>query len=305
MLSILIPTYNYNVTSLVKELHNQAINLYIDFEIIVMEDGSQYFVEENENINKLTNCRHIILEENIGRAAVRNKLAEEAKYDHLLFLDCDAKICSEHFIEKYLVFCKETSLVVIGGRIYEQENNLDNFSLMRKYGIIREQNTLENLKNRKKYPVLTTPNFLISKELFLKTKFDEIFSGYGHEDTIFGIKLVRNEATFFYIDNPVVHIGLETNEKFIKKTENGLKNLYNIYLSADYPEIKQLSKVLSIYLKINKIKLSKIFCFIYKHFNQNIKKRLIYSLNPSLFLFDFYKLLFLCDYSFKNDKMTE
>ena len=34
MLSILIPTYNYNVFSLVKELVDQTSKLNIDFEII-------------------------------------------------------------------------------------------------------------------------------------------------------------------------------------------------------------------------------------------------------------------------------
>ena len=44
MLSILIPTYNYNITRLVVDLHQQALDTYVDFEIIVIEDGSTLFV---------------------------------------------------------------------------------------------------------------------------------------------------------------------------------------------------------------------------------------------------------------------
>ena len=85
MLSILIPTYNYNITPLVGELHKQAISLNIIFEILVMEDGSTLFVEENQEIGKLEHCKHILLTENIGRSAIRNKLADSAKHQFLLF----------------------------------------------------------------------------------------------------------------------------------------------------------------------------------------------------------------------------
>ncbi|HEY5592189.1 MAG TPA: glycosyltransferase, partial [Paludibacter sp.] len=107
MISILIPTYNYNITRLVADLHQQALETYVDFEIIVMEDGSKLYVEENKAVNDFEFCRQIVLSKNIGRSAVRNKLADEAKYDHLLFMDCDAEVCSEHYVEKYVAFCKE------------------------------------------------------------------------------------------------------------------------------------------------------------------------------------------------------
>ena len=99
MISILIPTYNYNITRLVTDLHQQAVDTCVDFEIIVMEDGSTRFVEKNKFVNDVEFCRHIVLKENIGRSAVRNSLADEAKYGHLLFLDCDAEVCSSRFVK--------------------------------------------------------------------------------------------------------------------------------------------------------------------------------------------------------------
>ncbi|MBP8782815.1 MAG: glycosyltransferase, partial [Paludibacter sp.] len=39
MLSILVPIYNHNVTQLITDLHRQATDQFIDFEIIVFEDG--------------------------------------------------------------------------------------------------------------------------------------------------------------------------------------------------------------------------------------------------------------------------
>jgi glycosyltransferase involved in cell wall biosynthesis len=64
MLSILIPTYNYDCTHLVSDLHQQADLLGIDYEIIVADDASpiSLYKEKNREINALPHCRLIELE---------------------------------------------------------------------------------------------------------------------------------------------------------------------------------------------------------------------------------------------------
>jgi glycosyltransferase involved in cell wall biosynthesis len=292
MLSILIPTYNYNITFLVADLHQQAMDTYIDFEIIVMEDGSTLFVEENKKINEFKFCRHIVLDENVGRSAIRNKLADEAKYDHMLFLDCDAKVSSTHFVEKYISFCKE-ECIVLGGRIYDEDNTYPQFSLITKYGKERERNDNRNLIYREKKPMFTTPNFLISTSIFNKIRFDETIKGYGHEDTIFGIKLHQMQINFIFIDNPVIHIGLENNETFILKTKSAIRNLLSLYQSGKYPSLVNESKLLHHYMIFKKLHFTGILAFKYKLLHRIIQRQLCSS-HPSLFLFDIYKLMFLC-----------
>ena len=95
MLSILIPTYNYNIFPLVTELVNQAKVLKIEFEIITIDDGSNQFQIENHKINHLENCSYTVLSNNIGRSSIRNLLAKKAKFKWLLFLDADG-ICGFH-----------------------------------------------------------------------------------------------------------------------------------------------------------------------------------------------------------------
>lgn len=289
MLSVLIPVYNYHVVRLVEDLHQQAMDTFVDFEIIVIEDGSTQFLEENRTVGNLVNCNYSVLEKNVGRATVRNLLADKAKYNHLLFLDCDALIPNQSFINKYLSFCHE-EIVVLGGRIY-QDCKDPKYSLLRKYGENKERNSLTNEEQRKKFPMFTTPNFLISKKIFDKVRFDENIVGYGHEDSVFGIHLQRLGVTYNFIDNPVIHIGLETNDVFLEKTENALENLYELYLSGKYKELETQSKLLSFYLKLNKYKLSRFTSFLYVVFGRMLKKHLI-GKNPSLFLFDLYKLLY-------------
>ena len=101
MLSILIPTYNCDCTRLVKELYSQAEHADVDYEIIVADDASPMVEHKmkNREINALPHCRLIELEENIGRARIRNRLADEARHEWLLFMDADAEVISDDFIE--------------------------------------------------------------------------------------------------------------------------------------------------------------------------------------------------------------
>ena len=57
---------------------------------------------------------------------------------------------------------------------------------------------------------------------FKKISFNERLSGYGHEDTLFGYELNKNNIQIHHIDNPVLNGHLDTNEAFLLKTEEGL-----------------------------------------------------------------------------------
>ncbi len=291
MLSILIPVYNYNITCLINELYKQAKETLADFEILVFEDGSKLFVEENKKIEKLENCIYKVLEQNIGRSAIRNRLADMAKYDHLLFLDCDAYIGSPHFIEKYEAFCHE-ECIVIGGTEYDPDEKNSDFSLRLKYGRKREaRHANERDKNN-----FATFNFLISKSIFNKIRFDETLKDYGHEDMLFGYMLKQLHYELIQIENPVIHKGLDSNSAFLRKTEIATENLYKLHVSGKYPFLSQESKLLSHYLKLKKLHLVALAALKF-NFIKNILQKNLTGKNPSLTYFDFYKLLYLCKLS--------
>ena len=117
-LSILIPTYNNVCLELVRDLQAQASILSstndFEYEILVADDGStdKNTIEKNCEINELDNCRYIERKENIGRAAIRNFLAKEAKYLWLLFLDSDLKLDNSDFIRNYML---SKGNVIVGG----------------------------------------------------------------------------------------------------------------------------------------------------------------------------------------------
>jgi len=288
MLAILIPTYNFNITRLATELHRQAMDQSIDFEIIVMEDGSEKWIKENKLIGELANCKHIILEDNTGRSAIRNKLADKAKFDHLLFMDCDAEVCSSDFIQKYLPFCNK-ECVVIGGTAYDPKEKNPDFSLRLKYGRVRETRTAsERGKNN-----FSTFNFLISKSIFNQVRFDESIRGYGHEDMLFGHQLHQLGYEYIQIENPLIHKGLDDNRTFLSKTEEGTRNLFLLYQTGRYPFLADESKLLNTYIRIYKSGLTRLFALKFD-LTSHLLRRLLSGKSPSLLLYDWYKLLFLC-----------
>ncbi len=302
MLSILIPVYNYKIVSLVKELHRQAVELNIIFEILVMEDGSNLLVEKNKEIDKLEHCRHIVLSRNIGRSAIRNKLADSAKHQFLLFADCDAEVQNVNFIANYLPFCKDDA-VVIGGTAYDANNHDPAYSLRLKYGRNREAN-INYLSTQKGYENFTTFNFLIDKRVFNKVRFDEKITGYGHEDTLFGHALHEQGYSFQRINNPLIHKGLDDNESFLQKTIESAKNLYLLYISGKYPFLSEESKLLRTFIKLKQFKLVRLMSLKLK-LSKRILERNLKSKHPSLFYYDIYKLAWICYFHVHADKLSD
>ena len=73
MLSILIPTKDYNCRILVEALSRQGELLAVPYEILLGEDGSSCEgVELNRPLSGLPGCRIIEYKENQGRARIRN-----------------------------------------------------------------------------------------------------------------------------------------------------------------------------------------------------------------------------------------
>jgi glycosyltransferase involved in cell wall biosynthesis len=81
MLSILIPTYNFDYTALARELQRQITASGFTAEVIVMDDASpcHELRTANEAINELPQCRLVQLPHNVGIARIRNLLADEAR----------------------------------------------------------------------------------------------------------------------------------------------------------------------------------------------------------------------------------
>lgn len=139
--------------------------------------------------------------------------------------------------------------------------------------------------------------FAIKKEVFETIKFNESLAGYGYEDSVFAFELRKNNISILHIENPVIHLNLENNEAFIKKSELALQNLLRFYETGVIDA--NTVKILKTYVTLKSCNLlfgAQWFFTIYKNgLLKNLK-----SANPSLLFFDLYRLGYLSSIKTQN-----
>lgn len=290
MLSILIPVYNYNVYPLVSELQKQCIDCGIAFEILCQDDASQSSLNAfNENINALSNCSFVSLKENLAHRENRNSLAEQAKFDYLLFIDGDSIIIHDNFIKKHIDNLHDFD-VVYGGRLHPEKCPSDNQKLRWKYGRFIEDKSAKNRK-KKPYQSLLFNNTLIKKDCFNKVKFDKDRKKYGHDDTQLSYQLSLLKSKINHIENPVEHGDIDTNSIYLNKTKEALENLISLY-EEEKIDI-EFVRLIQLYYFLKKTKLSLPISKLFPLF-ENLLLKNLKGKNPSLFIFNVFRVGFIC-----------
>ncbi|NND04849.1 MAG: glycosyltransferase family 2 protein [Saprospiraceae bacterium] len=276
MISILIPIYNYDIRPLIAALTEQAGLVERPYEINCIDDGSAWqYRKENKSVSNLANVRYKELSTNVGRSRIRNLLAEQARFDHLLFLDCDGMPIHQNYLATYLNHLPSDQILV-GGRQYESNPPPPSQVLHWKVGTKRESKLDVGFQSN---------NFLIKREIFLDIKFDELLIGYGHEDTLFGHELRFKDLKICHIENPVVHLGLESSEIFLKKQEEAIENL--VRLHSKYPGIH--TKLSNFAAKIERYELASIYRSWFQTMQSKLRAHLV-GQRPSLVALDLYKV---------------
>ena len=225
VISVLIPVYNFDVRPLVESLARQCSALELPWEIVCLDDGStEAFRSMNRSLQAIPGVRYEELPQNVGRSAIRNHLADRASFPYLLFMDCDSAVLNRDYMAQYAAR-RQPDVVLYGGRVYAAEppENAD-FLLHWTVGKAREEWSAERRAKRPWHAFMTN-NFLIAKEIFQSIRFDERLREYGHEDTLFGMELERRRVPVLHLDNPLEHIGLESAEVFLRKSELAVQNL--------------------------------------------------------------------------------
>ena len=292
MISICVPIYNCNVDLLAADLLTQIEALSEKAELILIDDCSdRYFQEHNKHQGDKKNVSYIQLKENIGRAAIRNLFLKHAKYNHLLFLDCDALVVDSNFIQNYLKGIVQNPMAVIcGGRVYPQEKVNRSRRLRWKYGINREQKSAAE-RRKNPYASFMTNNFIVPKKTLDSIQFDEQLKGYGHEDTLFGFELKKSAIEIKHIENAILNGEIESNADYLRNTVNAIQNLCVILDTKDYNrELIQDISLLRLYFKIQYLKY--FIAAAYYILKPFIRWTLLNGW-VNLYLFDFYKLGFL------------
>lgn len=288
MLSILIPIYNFDVRPLVTDLLNQAEAVGQAFEILLFDDGSRPEVRSlNQSLAALPHVRYQDMPHNLGRAAIRNFLADSARYEFLLFLDCDSRPPDDQFLARYLAALPYAG-ILYGGRSYAPTPPAAaDYYLHWYYGQQREVSTAVE-RGRRPYHGFMTNNFVAPRPLFQQLRFDESLRQYGHEDTVFGLELARLGIPILHLDNPLEHIGLEPAGEFLRKQRLAVENL--AVLLESYPDLD--TRLLHTWRRLEKWKLSPLLVPILRPLAPVLRRALL-GKSPALKALDLLKLYWL------------
>ena len=228
-LSVLIPVHNRAVGDLINSLLAQVADWPGPVEILLLDDFSAAEIQRiNRPLGELPGVRYRELAHNVGRAAIRNQLAAAARHEWLLLLDNDNLLPDARFLARYAA-AHHRAPVLIGGTCYPAAPPPDPALRLRwRYGQAREARPAA-VRRAAPYGQLTINNALIRADVLRQFPLDERLTGYGHEDTKFGVELATAGVPVLHLDNPVLHDGLEPAALFLQKSEQAVRNLAQVY----------------------------------------------------------------------------
>lgn len=303
-LSILLPSYNNVCVSLVQALQRQAdalrgkLDKPFRYEIIVADDGSTdaACIDANRVIGDMLHCRYLRMEQNVGRAQIRNVLISESRGDYVLLIDSDLFLCDDNYLYKYAT---STADVVYGGTriggeglaMVDNEANTENLKGNLRYIYEKKAEPSHRAVFRQLRPnqEISVCNLYARRDIMKAHPFDSRFKAYGYEDVLFGKRLAESGIEVTHIDNPVLINEFEPNSVFVKKTEEAILTLCRFEQDLEgYSNLKTKVTTLGRYIPLSLFRL-------WHRIMKNKEKRNLTGSKPSLLLFKLYKLGFFLE----------
>ena len=303
-LSILLPSYNNVCVSLVQVLQRQADALWgkldkpFRYEIIVADDCSTdaACIDANRVIGDMLHCRYLRMEQNVGRAQIRNVLISESRGDYVLLIDSDLFLCDDNYLYKYAT---STADVVYGGTriggeglaMVDNEANTENLKGNLRYIYEKKAEPSHRAVFRQLRPnqEISVCNLYARRDIMEAHPFDSRFKAYGYEDVLFGKRLAERGIEVTHIDNPVLINEFEPNSVFVKKTEEAILTLCRFEQDLEgYSNLKTKVTTLGRYIPLSLFRL-------WHRIMKNKEKRNLTGSKPSLLLFKLYKLGFFLE----------
>ena len=226
--SVIISTYNgaHKVLNLLKALERQS---YQDFETVIVIDGSTDNTAQVINNASLSlSFLRVIEQENRGRAAVRNRGAETASGDLLIFFDDDMRPVPS-CVEKHVLHHATYPRTILGGNpIEDSRRQTTDFQ---RYKASLSRGWVEPLRYiskplHKDNVFLTAANFSVPKEVFVKIGgFDENMNDI--EDLDFALRAVEKKVPIYFKYEAIAwHDDFVTCKSYVKRQvqyQDGLK----------------------------------------------------------------------------------
>ena len=240
-LSILIPFYRDDPSVLLQSLDAQSVDPAL-VEIRIMDDGTgdtalTTTAQQTVDTMRLPTLL-VTAPENRGRSATRNALQAAAKADWVLFLDADMRLDHEDFLSRYLTHIAADDCDILFGGFdvenYSGDRDTDLHRLLSRSSDClsaaqRERSGAQNV---------ASSNLCVRKSVLDAQPFDPEFQGWGWEDSEWAARVAASHR-LRHIDNPAVHLGLESTETLLSRFANSGAN-YRRFVLAHPALAKQL-----------------------------------------------------------------
>ena len=227
MFSVIIPYYKKR-KYIERCIDAVLAQTYQDFEIILVDDGSQddvaQLIEE-----KYSGKVHLIQQENQGVSAARNTGIAAATHDYIAFLDADDYWSPFYLAYNAEIINNETDVKIIGSHYTRNKSEL----------VIKNSN-LDYFKFENYFKNAIRNTYFTSSSTIIRNVFFQNNPGFNSnlrrgEDIDVWLRAVASGGNAFYINNTLVYYSDEDSEQAtssIGVVENSLVGTINEYYKS-------------------------------------------------------------------------
>lgn len=303
MLSICLVGHNQSLLSLVRTLLAQAASLPGQVEVLALDDGTDDLgiLAGNARLNTAASAdvlplntglvagvQHIVEPRRLGYSRSRQRLAETAKGNVLLFLDADAWPVNDELLDRYKTAVEGHPEVgvFVGGVSYRRGAERRCNPVRQLWGTREEELSAER-RNKQPYAHMLTTNFVIRRSAMTGIALNAGLDRYGHENTALGEALQARGQQVLHLDNPVYHDDPDTSAEFLGKLRASLQSL------SLHPErLREHSDALRDYHVCQRLHLTAPLRFLFRHCQELIERNLLGD-KPSYALLRLYRIGYL------------
>ncbi len=219
-ISVVIPTYNkFDILFVTLKSYYFLDFPRDEFELIICDDGSDYFDDYKLKIFADRINLRIIHVPHCGRSSARNAGIYHSTGELIVFSDDDSLVSSDFLTFHWNNYLHNSSYVNLGRRKQIYLTN-ETFSFARDLSLDKFRNSMDKLFSNSRADIYssqsrdiifnnvdvskhwlccTTGNMSVSRERLVEINgFDEAFRGWGFEDIELGYRLYLHGAKFVY-----------------------------------------------------------------------------------------------------------
>lgn len=201
-ISVIVPVYNAQNT-LGETLAAACASDYPDFEVVVVDD---YSTDDSRKIAEQHPVRLVRQPRNMGVAKARNRGADEARGEVLVFIDSDIVAAPDSLMRFAEAFESDPAIKVVGGvmsgALHDKRWGVSFIGLKSVYILDARH------RGKKTYESCCFPSYAgaVTKEAFEEVGgFDTSLGGIGGEDYDLGLRLMRHHKIVYFTDIKLRH----------------------------------------------------------------------------------------------------